>query len=66
MNGHVDTAVGLARHAVPVLPLSRGKIPFRNCDDCRDDRCGGRPNMKVPGPCQCPRPCHAWAAATIA
>jgi hypothetical protein len=66
MNGHLDTALALARHAVPVLPLSRGKIPFRNCDDCRDDRCGGRPNMKTPGPCQCPRPCHAWAAASIA
>ena len=65
MTGHLDTALALARHAVPVLPLSRGKIPFRNCDDCRDDRCGGRPNMKVPGPCQCPRPCHAWAGATI-
>lgn len=65
MTGHLDTALALARHAVPVLPLSRGKIPFRNCDDCRDDRCGGRPNMKVPGPCQCPRPCHGWAAATI-
>lgn len=64
MNTHLHTALGLARHAVPVLPLHRGKIPFANCAACTDNACGGRPNMKTPGPCQCPRPCHAWAAAT--
>lgn len=62
---HLNTALGLARHAVPVLPLRRGKVPFPNCETCHDNRCGGRPNMKVPGPCQCPRPCHAWAAGAI-
>lgn len=66
MNGHLGTALALARHAVPVLPLRRGKVPFANCADCTDNRCGGRPNQKIPGPCQCPRPCHAWAGATIA
>lgn len=65
MSVHLDTALSLARHAVPVLPLSHGKVPFANCEDCHDNRCGGRPNMKAPGPCQCPHPCHAWAAATI-
>lgn len=65
MNVHLDTALSLARHAVPVLPLRRGKVPFANCPDCHDNRCGGRPNMRVPGPCRCPHPCHAWAAATI-
>ncbi|CAM5738383.1 hypothetical protein SMICM304S_05034 [Streptomyces microflavus] len=41
-----------------------GKVPFGNCPACKDNACGGRPNMKTPGPCDCPRPCHAWAAAT--
>ncbi|MFB7866140.1 DNA primase [Streptomyces sp. NPDC056069] len=58
------TALTLAIGGLPVLPLSADKRPFGNCPDCRDNRCGGRPNMKTPGPCQCPRPCHAWAAAT--
>ncbi len=35
-----------------------------NCRACRENACGGRPNMKTPGPCECPAPCHAWAAAT--
>ncbi|WLQ51290.1 bifunctional DNA primase/polymerase [Streptomyces poriferorum] len=58
------TALHLADRAVPVLPLRAGKIPFGNCPNCRGNACGGRPNMKAPGPCRCPRVCHAWAAAT--
>ncbi|WP_237325460.1 bifunctional DNA primase/polymerase [Streptomyces sp. CBMAI 2042] len=61
---HLRTALGLAKRSVPVLPLRAGKVPFGNCPACRDNTCGGRPNMKTPGPCDCPRPCHAWAAAT--
>ncbi|MFC9002721.1 bifunctional DNA primase/polymerase [Streptomyces microflavus] len=64
MNTHLSTALDLANRSVPALPLRAGKIPFGNCPDCRDNACGGRPNMKTPGPCTCPRPCHAWAAAT--
>ncbi|MET9806600.1 bifunctional DNA primase/polymerase [Streptomyces halstedii] len=64
MNTHLQTALGLAARSVPVLPLRAGKVPFGNCPACRDNACGGRPNMKTPGPCGCPRPCHAWAAAT--
>ncbi|MER7515908.1 DNA primase [Streptomyces sp. NPDC126499] len=58
-------ALRLASGSVPVLPLRAGKGPFGNCPDCVDNACGGRPNMKTPGPCACPRPCHAWAAASI-
>jgi len=58
------TALGLAATGVPVLPLRRGKIPFGNCPACQRGACGGRPNMKTPGPCACPRPCHGWAAGT--
>ncbi|WP_433396944.1 DNA primase [Streptomyces sp. CA-146814] len=61
---HLTTALDLANRSVPVLPLRAGKVPFGNCPACRDNACGGRPNMKTPGPCTCPRPCHAWAAAT--
>ncbi|MFI9629167.1 bifunctional DNA primase/polymerase [Streptomyces sp. NPDC052042] len=61
---HLATALHLAAGNVPVLPLRAGKGPFGNCPDCAGNACGGRPNMKNPGPCQCPRPCHAWAAAT--
>ncbi|QTA31541.1 bifunctional DNA primase/polymerase [Streptomyces sp. CA-256286] len=61
---HLHTALALAAAGVPVLPLRAGKVPFGNCPTCRDNTCGGRPNMKTPGPCNCPRPCHAWAAAT--
>ena len=63
---HLHTALQLASAGVPVLPLRQGKIPFGNCRSCtgRPPRCGGRPNMKAAGPCQCPAPCHAWAAAT--
>ncbi|WP_369181069.1 bifunctional DNA primase/polymerase [Streptomyces mutabilis] len=57
-------ALSLAASGVPVLPLRRGKVPFGNCTACADNACGGRPNMRVPGPCRCPAPCHAWAAAT--
>ncbi|MFJ4842096.1 bifunctional DNA primase/polymerase [Streptomyces sp. NPDC088746] len=64
MNTHLRTALDLAARGVPVLPLRAGKVPFGNCPACRDNACGGRPNMKTPGPCDCPRPCHAWAAAT--
>ncbi|MFE2266459.1 bifunctional DNA primase/polymerase [Streptomyces griseosporeus] len=58
------TALNLAASGVPVLPLRRGKVPFGNCTTCADNACGGRPNMKTPGPCRCPNVCHAWAAAT--
>lgn len=58
------TALALAAASVPVLPLREGKVPFGNCRTCTKNVCGGRPNMKNPGPCQCPAPCHAWAAAT--
>jgi hypothetical protein len=58
------TALSLAVSGVPVLPLRRGKVPFGNCPACVDNACGGRPNMKTPGPCSCPGVCHAWAAAT--
>ncbi|KAF3466928.1 bifunctional DNA primase/polymerase [Streptomyces sp. Tu 3180] len=58
------TALSLAASGVPVLPLRRGKVPFGNCPACADNACGGRPNMKIPGPCRCPGVCHAWAAAT--
>ncbi|MFJ7326691.1 DNA primase [Streptomyces cyaneofuscatus] len=64
MNPHLSTALDLASRSVPALPLRAGKVPFGNCPACRDNACGGRPNMKTPGPCNCPRPCHAWAAAT--
>ncbi|WP_328918789.1 bifunctional DNA primase/polymerase [Streptomyces jietaisiensis] len=57
-------ALALAAVGVPVLPLREGKVPFGNCRRCADNACGGRPNMKTPGPCQCPGVCHAWAAAT--
>ncbi|MFD4025571.1 bifunctional DNA primase/polymerase [Streptomyces sp. NPDC058576] len=63
--GHLSTALDLAARGVPVLPLRAGKVPFGNCPTCRDNACGGRPNMKTPGPCTCPRPCHGWAAATV-
>ncbi|MDQ0812102.1 hypothetical protein QFZ63_003816 [Streptomyces sp. B3I7] len=58
------TALTLAASGVPVLPLRRGKVPFANCLTCAGNACGGRPNMKTPGPCDCPGVCHAWAAAT--
>ncbi|MFF4146181.1 bifunctional DNA primase/polymerase [Streptomyces sp. NPDC001698] len=58
------TALTLAATGVPVLPLRRGKVPFGNCRTCAGNVCGGRPNMKTPGPCRCPGVCHAWAAAT--
>ncbi|MET7582608.1 DNA primase [Streptomyces microflavus] len=64
MSTHLSTALDLATRRVPVLPLRAGKVPFGNCPACRDNACGGRPNMKTPGPCTCLRPCHAWAAAT--
>ncbi|MEU5753492.1 bifunctional DNA primase/polymerase [Streptomyces sp. NPDC047829] len=58
------TALSLTASGVPVLPLRRGKVPFGNCTACADNACGGRPNMKTPGPCRCAAPCHGWAAAT--
>ncbi|MGC5001188.1 bifunctional DNA primase/polymerase [Streptomyces sp. DT203] len=61
---HLRTARSLAASGVPVLPLRAGKVPFGNCRHCADNACGGRPNMKTPGPCTCPHPCHGWAAAT--
>lgn len=64
MSEHLRTALRLATTGVPVLPLRAGKVPFGNCPACAKNVCGGRPNMKVPGSCACPRPCHSWAAAT--
>ncbi|MGY0060273.1 bifunctional DNA primase/polymerase [Streptomyces sp. LZ34] len=61
---HLRTALELAAAGMPALPLRAGKVPFGNCHACTDIACGGRPNMKAPGPCQCPSVCHAWAAAT--
>ncbi|WEO97853.1 bifunctional DNA primase/polymerase [Streptomyces sp. FXJ1.172] len=66
MNERLRTALELAASRIPVLPLRAGKVPFGNCRRCADNACGGRPNMKNPGPCNCPGPCHAWAAATTA
>ncbi|WP_327402324.1 bifunctional DNA primase/polymerase [Streptomyces sp. NBC_01288] len=60
----LNTALHLATFGVPVLPLRAGKVPFGNCRTCAKNACGGRPNMKTPGPCTCPGVCHAWAAAT--
>ncbi|MEU0340812.1 bifunctional DNA primase/polymerase [Streptomyces bobili] len=60
----LDIALALAARGVPPLPLRAGKVPFGNCRACTGNACGGRPNMKTPGPCQCPGVCHAWAAAT--
>ncbi|SDE83668.1 bifunctional DNA primase/polymerase [Streptomyces griseoaurantiacus] len=60
---HLNTALELAVAGVPVLPLRQGKVPFGNCRACAKNACGGRPNMKSAGPCQCPAVCHAWAAA---
>ncbi|WP_369247205.1 bifunctional DNA primase/polymerase [Streptomyces sp. R41] len=64
MSEHLHTALRLAADALPVLPLRKGKVPFGNCPACAKNACGGRPNMKTPGPCTCPAPCHGWAAAT--
>ena len=61
---HQRTALRLAAGGVPVLPLRAAKVPFANCRACAHNACGGRPNMKTPGPCACPAPCHGWAAAT--
>ncbi|MFE9473233.1 bifunctional DNA primase/polymerase [Streptomyces griseofuscus] len=63
---HLHTALHLAATGIPVLPLRAGKLPFGNCRPCTRNACGGRPNMKTPGPCACPQPCHGWAAATTA
>jgi hypothetical protein len=62
--GRLATALRLAAGGVPVLPLRAGKVPFGNCPACARNACGGRPNMKTPGRCACPYPCHGWAAAT--
>ncbi|WP_326729935.1 bifunctional DNA primase/polymerase [Streptomyces phaeochromogenes] len=64
MSEHLSTALHLAADGLPVLPLRRGKVPFGNCPACAKNACGGRPNMKTPGLCTCPAPCHGWAAAT--
>ncbi|AZS71446.1 DNA primase [Streptomyces lydicus] len=61
---HLRAALALAARGVPVLPLRAGKRPFGNCAACAGNVCGGRPHMKSGGTCQCPAPCHAWAAAT--
>ncbi|SEG64487.1 Bifunctional DNA primase/polymerase, N-terminal [Actinacidiphila yanglinensis] len=63
-NTLLTAALDVAAGGLPVLPLRKGKVPFGNCPTCARNACGGRPNMKTPGPCACPRPCHGWAAAT--
>ncbi|MFD8883320.1 bifunctional DNA primase/polymerase [Streptomyces erythrochromogenes] len=63
-SAQLRAALDLAKRGIPVLPLREGKGPMGNCRACRKNACGGRPNMKTPGPCACPSPCHAWAAAT--
>lgn len=63
-NTIVRTALDLADRGVPVAPLV-GKRPAPNCSDCRDNQCGGRPNMLAAGTCHCPRPCHGWAGTTV-
>lgn len=60
----LDAALATASRGLPVLPLRKGKVPVGNCATCADNACGGRPNMKTPGSCACPAPCHGWAAAT--
>ncbi len=60
----LSTALTLASSGVPVLPLRAGKTPLGNCPACKETACGGRPHMKSAGTCQCPAPCHGWAAAT--
>ncbi|WP_062209517.1 bifunctional DNA primase/polymerase [Streptomyces sp. NBRC 109706] len=60
----LNAALNLAKHGVPVLPLSARKRPMANCPTCKNGACGERPNMLAAGPCHCPQPCHAWAAAT--
>ncbi|MGW8779211.1 bifunctional DNA primase/polymerase [Streptomyces sp. NPDC055796] len=62
--GQLRTALWLAELGLPVIPLREGKLPFGNCPACADSECGGRPHMLAAGPCICPAPCHAWAAAT--
>ncbi|MFJ1972352.1 bifunctional DNA primase/polymerase [Streptomyces sp. NPDC087903] len=64
MSEHLSTALRLAAGGLPVLPLRAGKLPFGNCPTCARNACGGRPNMRTPGRCACPAPCHGWAAAT--
>lgn len=64
MSTYLRTALGLAAAGMPPLPLRAGKMPFGNCRTCVEGACGGRPNMRNAGPCRCPAPCHAWAAAT--
>ncbi|WP_030760746.1 bifunctional DNA primase/polymerase [Streptomyces sp. NRRL F-2664] len=64
LTGHLANALRLAERGLPVMPLREGKGPMGNCRTCRKNACGGRPTMKTPGPCACPAPCHAWAAAT--
>ncbi|MGW2037012.1 bifunctional DNA primase/polymerase [Streptomyces virginiae] len=63
-SAHLRAALNLAEQGIPVLPLREGKGPMGNCRTCRKNACGGRPNMKTPGPCACAAPCHGWAAAT--
>ncbi|MFJ9077689.1 bifunctional DNA primase/polymerase [Streptomyces sp. NPDC102278] len=63
---NLQTALWLADMGLPALPLREGKLPFGNCPACTGSFCGDRPHMKAAGPCQCPAPCHGWAAATTA
>ncbi|MFF2787608.1 bifunctional DNA primase/polymerase [Streptomyces sp. NPDC058049] len=58
------TALQLAELGLPAMPLRAGKKPFGNCRTCKDSACGDRAHMLAAGPCECPAPCHGWAAAT--
>ncbi|MFF4642222.1 bifunctional DNA primase/polymerase [Streptomyces sp. NPDC001389] len=60
----LQTALRLAETGIPVLPLRKDKTPVGNCPACAGSCCGDRPHMKAAGTCQCPAPCHGWAAAT--
>ncbi|MCX5014790.1 bifunctional DNA primase/polymerase [Streptomyces sp. NBC_00555] len=61
---HLRTALQLAELGLPAMPLRAGKRPFGNCTACTRSVCGDRPHMLAAGPCECPAPCHGWAAAT--
>ncbi|MFE5562249.1 bifunctional DNA primase/polymerase [Streptomyces sp. NPDC056544] len=64
LSAHLGTALQLVELGLPAMPLRAGKKPFGNCRTCKDSACGDRPHMLAAGPCECPAPCHGWAAAT--
>ncbi|MCX4802523.1 bifunctional DNA primase/polymerase [Streptomyces sp. NBC_01214] len=64
LSAHLGTALQLVELGLPAMPLRAGKKPFGNCRTCKDSACGDRPHMLAAGLCECPAPCHGWAAAT--